>query len=140
MKTKVTKFYEDHRAGFLLVAGIISGIMSVIVGGLLSVAIGGLVGISIGGVVGGSIGVAGGIAIGKKTEYDRLLKIIDIHERDSFIYNSSTDMLLFHNFGESLGAVRDLPEGDSLTEVIRAKPYITDDTEIIGVKYYFKNN
>ena len=132
MKKKVTKLYKDHEAGFLLAVGIICGIMSVVVGGLVSVAIGG--------VVGGSIGVAGGIAFGKKTEYDRLLKIIDIHERDSFIYNSSTDMLLFNNFGESLGTVRDLPEGDSLTEVIRAKPYITDDTEIIGIKYYFRNN
>lgn len=38
------------------------------------------------------------------------------------------------------GPVRDLPDNDSLTEAIRKESYVTDDTEIIGVKYYFKNN
>ena len=142
MKKKVTKLYKDHEAGFLLAVGIICGIMSVVVGGLVSVAIGGLVGISIGGVVGGSIGVAGGIAVGKKMEHDRLQEIlIKNSEYESLIRVDATRVLFFFNrLDKSMGTVGDLLEGDTMTETIRKQPYITDDTEIIGVKYYFKNN
>ena len=109
LKSKVTKFYANHKAACLIVTGIISG--------------------------------AVGIAVGKKMEHDHTQEMQEMYDIESRIYNAATDMELFYNdYDKPMGAVRDLPEGDSLTEVIRAKPYITDDTEIIGIKYYFKNN
>ena len=114
-KSKVTKFYEDHKAACLIVAVIIGG--------------------------------AVGIAVEKKMECDRVQEIQEIQEMqemyevESHIYDTSTDMTMFHNdHGKPMGTVRDLPDNDSLTEAIRKESYVTDDTEIIGVKYYFRNN
>ena len=109
LKSKVTKFYEDHKAACLIVAGIIGG--------------------------------AVGIAIEKKMECDRAQEMQEMYEVESHIYDASTDMTMFHNdHGKPMGTVRDLPDNDSLTEAIRKESYVTDDTEIIGVKYYFRNN
>lgn len=106
LKSKVTKFYANHKAACLIVTGIISG--------------------------------AVGIAVGKKMEHDHTQEMYDIESR---IYNAATDMELFYNdYDKPMGTVRDLPEGDYMTEAIREESNVTDDTEIIGIKYYFKNN
>lgn len=89
----------------------------------------------------GIIGGAVGIAVEKKMECDRVQEMQEMYEVESHIYDASTDMTMFHNdYGKPMGTVRDLPDNDSLTEAIRKESYVTDDTEIIGVKYYFKNN
>ena len=65
----------------------------------------------------------------------------EMYELESHIHDTSTDITMVHNgYGKPIGTVRDLPDNDSLAEAIRKEPYITDDTEIIGVKYYFRNN
>lgn len=128
MKTKVTKFYKDHKAACFITAGIIYGVVGVAIGCHLVSA-----GIIFGSVV--------GTAIGKKIERDHIRKNPKKYEYESLICDDANRVLFFFNsLGKSMGSVRYLPEGDSLTEVIRSKPYINDDTEIIGVKYYFRNN
>lgn len=129
LKSKVTKCYKDHEMSFLLIAGIICGCVGVAIGSLLVTAV-----IICGAVV--------GTAIGKKMEHDRLQEIlIKNGKHESLIRVDATRALFFFNsLDESMGTVGDLLEGESMTETIRKQPYITDDTEIIGVKYYFKNN
>lgn len=109
LQSKVTKFYEDHKAACLIVTGIIGG--------------------------------AVGIVIGKKMEYDHIQEMQEMYDIESRIYNAATDMTLFYNdYDKIMGTVRDLPDNDYMTEAIREESNVTDDTEIIGVKYYFKNN
>lgn len=109
LKSKVTKFYANHKEACLIVTGIISG--------------------------------AVGIAVGKKMEHDHTREMQEMYDIESRIYNAATDMELFYNdYDKPMGTVRDLPEGDCMTEAIREESNATDDTEIIGVKYYFKNN
>ena len=128
LKSKVTKFYKDHEAGFLLAAGIICGVVGVAIGSRLVAA----------GIICGSVV---GTAIGKKMERDRIRKNPKKYEYESLICDDATRVLFFFNsLDKSMGTVGDLPDGDYLTETIRKKPYITDGTEIIGVKYYFRNN
>nr|DAU25919.1 MAG TPA: hypothetical protein [Caudoviricetes sp.] len=109
LRSKVTKFYANHKAACLIVTGIISG--------------------------------AVGIAVGKKMEHDHTQEMQEMYDIESRIYNAATDMELFYNdYDKPMGTVRDLPEGDYMTEAIREESNVTDDTEIIGIKYYFKNN
>ena len=109
LKSKVTKFYANHKEACLIVTGIISG--------------------------------AVGIAVGKKMEHDHTQEMLEMYDIESRIYNAATDMELFYNdYDKPMGTVRDLPEGDYMTEAIREESNVTDDTEIIGIKYYFKNN
>ena len=126
--SKVIKFYKDREASFLLAAGIICGVVGVAIGSRLVAA----------GIICGSVV---GTAIGKKMERDRIRKNPKKYEYESLICDDATRVLFFFNsLGKSMGTVGDLPDGDYLTEMIRKKSYITDDTEIIGVKYYFRNN
>ncbi len=108
LKEKVTKFYEDHKTGVVIAAGIIGG--------------------------------AVGIAIGEKIVEDKYQNDFDTFESEKIVSKNTTDVSFFYNDGEPMGFVRDLSADDPCSCMIKNGFNVTDDTAILGVKCFYKNN
>ena len=108
LKEKVTKFYEDHKTGVVIAAGIIGG--------------------------------AVGIAIGEKIVEEKYQNDFDTFEEEKIVSENATQVNFFYNHGKPMGFVKDLSKNDPCARMIKSGFNVTDDTAILGVKCYYKDN